>query len=78
MGTTILFITHDIVEAIYLADRMWLSSRRPAKILEELRIDFMPPRHQVTTRGEARFMELRNKIYRRISRGGAMWSVHSA
>jgi NitT/TauT family transport system ATP-binding protein len=67
LGTTILFITHDIEEAIYLSDRIWLLSRRPATILEELRIDFMRPRHQVMTRGEARFMALRNQIYRRIS-----------
>jgi NitT/TauT family transport system ATP-binding protein len=77
LGTTILFITHDIEEAIYLSDRMWLLSRRPAKIIEELRIDFVRPRHQVATRGEARFMELRNQIYRRISHEGAAWSVHS-
>jgi NitT/TauT family transport system ATP-binding protein len=77
LGTTILFITHDIEEAIYLSDRMWLLSRRPSKIIEELRIDFVRPRHQVTTRGEALFMELRNKIYRRISHEGAAWSGHS-
>jgi NitT/TauT family transport system ATP-binding protein len=76
LGTTILFITHDIEEAIYLSDRIWLLSRRPAKIIEELRIDSARPRHQVATRGEARFMELRNQIYRRISHEGAAWSVH--
>ena len=67
LGTTILFITHDIEEAIYLSDRILLLSRRPSTILEELRIDFMRPRHQVITRGEAHFMALRNQIYRRIS-----------
>jgi NitT/TauT family transport system ATP-binding protein len=77
LGTTILFITHDIEEAIYLSDRIWLLSRRPSRIIEELRIDFVRPLHQVTTRGEARFMELRNKIYRRISHEGTAWSVHS-
>jgi NitT/TauT family transport system ATP-binding protein len=71
LGTTILFITHDIEEAIYLSDRIWLLSRRPATILEELCIDFMRPRNQVITRGEARFMALRNQIYRRISLEGA-------
>jgi NitT/TauT family transport system ATP-binding protein len=71
LGTTILFITHDIEEAIYLSDRIWLLSRRPSKIIEELRVEFARPRNQVTTRAEARFMELRNKIYRRISRQDA-------
>ena len=67
LGTTILFITHDIEEAIYLSDRVWVLSRRPSQIIEELRIDFSRPRNQVATRAEARFMEIRNRIYRRIS-----------
>ena len=67
LGTTILFITHDIEEAIYLSDRVWILSRRPSKILEEIRIDFPRPRNQITTRAEPAFMELRNRIYQRIS-----------
>ncbi|HEX2932555.1 MAG TPA: ABC transporter ATP-binding protein [Candidatus Binatia bacterium] len=68
LKTTILFITHDIEEAIYLSDRIWVLSRRPSQIVQELEIDFPRPRHQVTTRTEPRFMELRNDIYRRIGR----------
>jgi len=66
LKTTILFITHDIEEAIYLSDRIWVLSRRPSHIIEELKIDFARPRDQVTTRAQARFMELRNAIYRQI------------
>jgi len=66
LKTTILFITHDIEEAIYLSDRIWVLSRRPSQIMQELKIDFPRPRHQVTTRAETRFMELRNDIYRQI------------
>ena len=71
LSTTILFITHDIEEAIYLSDRIWVLSRRPSQIIEELTIDFARPRNQVTTRAEGRFMELRNDIYKRISNEGA-------
>lgn len=67
LKTTIVFITHDIEEAIYLSDRIWVLSRRPSVILEELSVDFTRPRNQETTRAEARFMSLRNEIYRRIS-----------
>ncbi len=70
LGTTILFITHDIEEAIYLSDRIWVLSRRPSRIIEELRIEFGRPRNQIVTRGAPRFMELRNEIYRLISDGG--------
>jgi NitT/TauT family transport system ATP-binding protein len=71
LRTTIIFITHDIEEAIYLSDRIWVLSRRPSQIVQELRIDFPRPRDQVTTRAEARFMEIRNDIYRQISNRGA-------
>jgi NitT/TauT family transport system ATP-binding protein len=67
LGTTILFITHDIEEAIYLSDRIWVLSRRPSEIIKELRIEFPRPRNQVTTRGQGRFMEIRNQIYKQIS-----------
>jgi NitT/TauT family transport system ATP-binding protein len=67
LKTTIIFITHDIEEAIYLSDRILVLSRRPSEILQEMLIDFPRPRNQVTTRAEARFMEIRNNIYRQIS-----------
>jgi len=67
LKTTIVFITHDIEEAIYLSDRIWVLSRRPSEIIEELPIDFARPRNQLSTRAEARFMETRNNIYRKIS-----------
>jgi NitT/TauT family transport system ATP-binding protein len=66
LKTTILFITHDIEEAIYLSDRIWVLGRRPSQIIQELAIDFSRPRDQVATRAEARFMTMRNEIYRQI------------
>jgi NitT/TauT family transport system ATP-binding protein len=66
LKTTILFITHDIEEAIYLSDRILVLSRRPAQIVQELAIDFPRPRHQLNTRADRRFMEMRNDIYRQI------------
>jgi len=66
LKTTILFITHDIEEAIYLSDRIWVLSRRPSAIIDEIQIAFPRPRHQVATRAEARFMEIRNAIYQQI------------
>jgi NitT/TauT family transport system ATP-binding protein len=66
LKTTILFITHDIEEAIYLSDRIWVLSRRPSQIIDEIKVDFSRPRDQVTTRAERRFMEIRNAIYGKI------------
>jgi NitT/TauT family transport system ATP-binding protein len=41
---TVLFITHQIDEAVYLSDRVLVFSRRPGKIQEEIRIDLPRPR----------------------------------
>jgi NitT/TauT family transport system ATP-binding protein len=66
LRTTILFITHDIEEAIYLSDRIWVLSRRPSEIVQELRVPFARPRNQEMTRAQARFMAMRNEVYRQI------------
>ena len=70
LKTTILFITHDIEEAIYLSDRMWVLSPRPSRIIDQITITFPRPRDQLSTRSEGRFMEIRNDIYRQISNSG--------
>ncbi|MEI6600894.1 MAG: ABC transporter ATP-binding protein [Comamonadaceae bacterium] len=42
--TTILFVTHDVDEALYLADRILIMSAAPGRIREELRLPFERPR----------------------------------
>ena len=72
LGTTILFITHDIEEAIYLSDRILLLSQRPSRIIEELPRNFSRPRNQMLTRAQPGFMEIRNRIYQRIHNESAL------
>jgi NitT/TauT family transport system ATP-binding protein len=60
---TILLVTHDIEEAIYLADRVLVLSQRPSEIREEIRIDLERPRNQLTTKEDKRFIEYRRYIY---------------
>lgn len=44
LRASILFITHDIEEAIFLSDRIYILSDRPAKVKEEIKIDLPKPR----------------------------------
>ncbi|MBC6905117.1 ABC transporter ATP-binding protein [Saccharophagus sp. K07] len=56
--TTVVFVTHDIDEAIFLADRILVMSPRPGRIIEDLRVDFARPRDaEVVTTPE--FMHLK-------------------
>jgi NitT/TauT family transport system ATP-binding protein len=65
---TILLVTHDIEEAIYLADRVLVLSGRPSEIREEIRIDLGRPRNQLTTKEDNRFIEYRHHIYTLIKK----------
>ena len=58
---TIIFVTHDIDEAILLSDRIIVLSKTPAKMLQEYRIDFKRPR-EITMRNKARFFRLKEEI----------------
>jgi NitT/TauT family transport system ATP-binding protein len=57
---TILFVTHDIEEAVQLADRVLVMSRRPATIQEDVQIDLPRPR-DLDSRG---YLEKRDHIFR--------------
>jgi NitT/TauT family transport system ATP-binding protein len=60
-GKSVLFITHSIPEAVFLADRVVVMSPRPGRVLEEISIDIPRPR-TVKTLGEARFVSIGNHL----------------
>jgi ABC-type nitrate/sulfonate/bicarbonate transport system ATPase subunit len=59
---TIIFVTHDIEEAIQLADRVMVMSARPARIQRVVDIDIQHPR-DISSR---RYLELRDGIFEEI------------
>src|ERR1700754_839944 len=68
LGVTLLFVTHDIDEAVYLGQRVIVLSSAPPTVAEDLSIDLPAERDQLTTRSDARFTELRARVYARIQK----------
>jgi NitT/TauT family transport system ATP-binding protein len=67
-GVTVLFVTHDIDESVYLGQRVLVLSMTPTVIQEELTIDLPDQRDQLTTRALPRFTELRTHVYEQVQR----------
>jgi NitT/TauT family transport system ATP-binding protein len=43
-GATVVFVTHSISEAVYLADEVLVFSRRPGRVIDRIRTEFVYPR----------------------------------
>ncbi len=71
LGLTVLFVTHDIDEAVYLGQRALVLSSSPTRILDDVAIDIPGPRTQAQTRVDPRFAQLRTRVYRGIQQGKA-------
>ncbi len=59
---TVLFVTHDIEEAIYLSDRVIVFTARPGRLKEEVRIDLPRPRG-IEVKKDPAFLAYRNRIW---------------
>lgn len=66
LGVTILFVTHDIDESVYLGQRVIMLSSSPTVIQDDIDIDLPAERTQLETRSAPRFTELRHHVYEQI------------
>jgi len=62
---TVLLITHQIDEAVFLSDRVIVFSARPGRVLEEIRVDLPRPR-QLTIKRTPEFTRLVDRVWRLI------------
>jgi NitT/TauT family transport system ATP-binding protein len=63
---TILFVTHDVEEAVFLSNRIISLSKTPAVIREDVAIDLPYPRDQIRTREDERFTGFRHRLFSSI------------
>jgi NitT/TauT family transport system ATP-binding protein len=67
-GITILFVTHDIDESVYLSDRVVVLTHAPTEVKEIIPVDLPFPRDQLATKELPEFAHLRAHVYRLIKR----------
>jgi NitT/TauT family transport system ATP-binding protein len=63
---TVLFVTHDIDESVYMGDRVVVLTPRPSRVQEVLPVDLPRPRDQVRTKETPEFAHLRAHVYQAI------------
>jgi NitT/TauT family transport system ATP-binding protein len=67
-GVTVVFVTHDIDESVYLGDRIVVLTPAPTTIQEVCEVDLPSPRDQVETKELPEFARLRGHVFRSIKR----------
>jgi NitT/TauT family transport system ATP-binding protein len=77
LGSTVIFVTHSIAEAVYLSTRVFVMSARPGRITSIVPIDLPKPR-TFETREDPRFFELVTDVREALHAGGALEVVAEA
>jgi NitT/TauT family transport system ATP-binding protein len=67
-GITMMLVTHDIDESVYMADRVIVLSAPPTEVRTVLDVELPWPRHQLQTKELPEFLALRNAVYEQIVR----------
>lgn len=65
-----LLVTHDVAEAVYLADRVLVLSGRPSRVLAEIKVDIPRPRSHGRTRLMPEFTALTGEVLERVEEAG--------
>ena len=65
-GKTCILVTHDVDEAVYLADRVVVLSKRPTRVVEVIDVPLGETRDQLTTREDETFLRIRHEVIEHI------------
>ena len=66
LGLTVVFVTHDVDEAIYVSTRVVALARAPATVAIDVAIDLPHPRDQITTRALPRYLQYRERLLQQL------------
>jgi NitT/TauT family transport system ATP-binding protein len=77
-SATVVHVTHDIDEAVYLADRVLVLASAPGRVIGSVDVELARPRSQTDTRSSPRFLAARNEIHGLISTRNSLPSLLSA
>ena len=77
-GVTVVFVTHDIDESVYLGDRIVVLTPPPTEVQEILDVGLPEPRDQVETKELPDFAHLRGHVFRAIKRKEPAEAAESA
>jgi NitT/TauT family transport system ATP-binding protein len=66
----VVFITHNMDEAIFFSDRILVMGTRPGRILEEVRVDLPRPREADAVRASREFATMREHLWSLLSEKG--------
>jgi NitT/TauT family transport system ATP-binding protein len=67
-GATVLFVTHDLDEAIYLGDRVFALEANPGRLAEVIEVGLARPRDQLQTREHPEFLRLRHVLFNHVQK----------
>ena len=62
-GSTIVFVTHDIEEAVYLSDRVLVLAGEPAHVTRVIATELPRPREHVATKEMTQYLKVRHEVY---------------
>ena len=74
-GSTILFVTHDIDEAVYLSDRIVVLTQGPSTVNAEIPVELPRPRDQIATKEAPAFAHLRSEVFRLVMKSTRRTSI---
>lgn len=66
LGISVILVTHDIDEAVYMSDRVVVLNNKPARVVDVVDVPLGREREQIETKSDPQFVQARNRVMREI------------